>query len=198
MSKVNDVCLLRRAERNHGVMKKGILALTLVSGLSIGLAADAALTKGGDAQVKFHATATGGMKIDGTTPDLTVKDDGKVVRISVPLEHLTTGMSLRDKHMKEALQVDKFPTASFAVLRADLTFPDKGKSVSAEVPGTLNVHGVGKSSKIKYTATFDGDKYTVTTTFRVDMGKHDIERPKYAGLTVANDVDVDVSFSLKP
>lgn len=191
-------CLVEVGAGDHVVMKKGILVLTLVGGLSFGVAADAALTKGGDASVKFHATATGGMKIDGTTPDLTVKDDGKVVRISVPLEHLTTGMSLRDKHMKEALQVDKFPNASFAVLRTDLTFPDKGKSVTAEVPGTLNVHGVGKSSKIKYTATFDGDKYTITTSFKVDMGKHDIERPKYAGLTVNNDVDVDASFSLKP
>ena len=50
----------------------------------------------------------GGFGIDpGTTSDLTVKDDGKVVRITVPLANLTTKMSLRDKHMKEALEVDK-------------------------------------------------------------------------------------------
>lgn len=178
-------------------MRNAFIALVALSGVSVSFAADAALAKSGDSTVTFHATATGGMKIDGTTSDLTVKDDGKVVRITVPLANLTTKMSLRDKHMKEALEVDKFPSTSFAVLRTDLKFPEKGKSVTSEVPGTLNLHGVGKSVKIKYTATCDGDKYSVTTSFTVDMGAHDITKPKYAGLTVANDVNVDVAFALK-
>jgi len=169
------------------------LAILLVS-----VGADAALTKTGDASVKFHAKGSAGMKFDGTTSELSVSDNGKVVRVTVPLGKLETGIALRDKHMKEkTLEVEKFPNATFAVVRGDLKFPEKGKSTDGEVSGTFNLHGVGKAMKAKYTAKLDGDLYTVTASFKVDIKNHDIEQPNYLGVKVNTEVDVDVTFQLK-
>ena len=52
-------------------MRNAFIALVALSGVSVSFAADAALAKSGDSTVTFHATATGGMKIDGSTSDLT-------------------------------------------------------------------------------------------------------------------------------
>jgi polyisoprenoid-binding protein YceI len=164
----------------------------------VAIGADAALTKTGDATVKFHATGRAGMKIDGSTSELSVSDNGKVVRVTVALSKLDSGLTLRDKHMREkTLEVDKFPNATFAVVRTDLKFPDKGKSVDGEISGTFNLHGVGKATKAKYTAKRDDDTYTVTATFKVDISNHDIAEQKYLGVKVNNDVDCEVKFQLK-
>jgi len=175
-----------------------LAALSMLSICSVAVVADAALSKTGDATVKFHATGSAGMKFDGTTSELSVSDNGKVVRVTVALGKLETGIALRDKHMKEkTLEVDKFPNATFAIVRGDLKFPEKGKSTDGEVSGTLNMHGVGKATKAKYSATRSDDTYTVTASFKVDIKNHDIEQPNYLGVKVNTEVDVDVKFQLK-
>jgi polyisoprenoid-binding protein YceI len=158
----------------------------------------AGMSKTGDAAVKFHATGSAGMKFDGTTAELSVSDNGKVVRVTVALGNLETGIAVRNKHLKEkTLQVDKFPSATFAVVRGDLKFPDKGKSLDGEVTGTFNLHGVGKATKAKYTAKREGDTYSVSASFKVDITNHDIEQPSYLGVKVNTEVACEVTFQLK-
>src|SRR5882724_11365215 len=73
--------------------------------------AGAALSKPTDATVKFTATGPAGLKIEGATSALNVAEDGINVTVTVPLTTLHTGIDIRDKHMKEDLEVEKFPEA---------------------------------------------------------------------------------------
>lgn len=172
----------------------GIALLTL----GLATAADAALQKTGDASVKFNASGPGGMNIEGKGSSMWTVDDGKTVKVVVQLTAMTTGMSLRDKHMKEKyLEVQKFPDAELVVNRADLKFPGAGETAKAEVGGTMKLHGVNKGTKFTYTATKDGDLYKVTGTVRVSLKDHDIAEPSYLGVKVKDAVDVTVQFNVK-
>ena len=177
--------------------------LALVTGfalVSLGLvtAADAALVKTGDALAKFNASGPGGMNIEGKGSSMWTIDDGKTVKVVVQLTALSTGMSLRDKHMKEKyLEVQKFPDAELVVNRADLKFPAAGETKKEEANGTLKLHGVNKGTKFKYTVTKDGEVYKVTGTLKVSMKDHDIPEPSYLGVKVKDEVDVSVQFNVK-
>lgn len=156
-----------------------------------------ALTRTGNARTAYHVTSPSGMAFDAATADLVVSDNGKVVRIVVPLANLSSGNVVRDQHMLTALDVALYPEASFAVVRTDLKFPDKGATVVADVTGTFNVHGVGKSTRIHYTATSDGTTTNITATFNADMVAHGIPQQSYMGITWNKDVSVSTTFSVR-
>src|SRR5580698_6245660 len=82
-------------------------------------AAEATLSSPTDAHVVFDAAGPAGLKIEGTTSDLNVAEDSGNVVITVPLANLTTGISLRDHHMRDKyLEVPKFPAAVLTIPRA--------------------------------------------------------------------------------
>lgn len=173
-------------------------AAILVSALVAAASADAAFQKTGDASVRFTASGPGGMVIEGKGSSLWTIDDGKTVRVVVQLTAITTGMALRDKHMKEKyLETGKWPDAELVVNRADLKLPSAGAGAPTSASGTLKLHGVNRGTKFTYTATRDGDLYKVNGTVHVNMKDHDIAEPGYLGVKVKPDVDVSVSFVVK-
>ena len=96
-------------------MKKLAVSLVL-SGLFVSTVALAGWTKAGVGQATFSAIGTGGFKMEGKTPTVDVTDDGKVVTVVVGLTELVTGISLRDRHMRDKyLEVSKFPTTTLTV-----------------------------------------------------------------------------------
>jgi len=163
--------------------------------LTLASTADAALSKQGSSEVAFEATATGGLSIEGTTEEMNVAErEGKVV-ITVPLGQLSTGISLRDKHMREKyLQVDKYPNAQLDVDRSSLVFPDDGSSVTKTVPGKLTLHGRTSPASFRYSAVRDGDVYRVAGAMVVLLSRHGIEQPSFMGITVKDEVSVRVRF----
>jgi polyisoprenoid-binding protein YceI len=171
-----------------------------MAGLGLGLftlsaVGSAALSASTDAHVTFDAAGPAGMKIEGTTTDLAVADDGSNVTVNVPLANLTTGISLRDHHMKEKyLEVPKYPAASLSIARAALKFPAAGGDVSADVPGTVTMHGQTKPVTVHYTAKAAGGGFDAKGAFRVNMNDFGITVPVYLGVTVKPDVDVSAAF----
>ena len=171
-------------------------ALTVASILTGAIAADAALSRDGASSVTFVAVGPAGMKIEGTTSDLSTKDDGTQLRVTVPLQNLTTGMSLRDRHMKDKyLEVPTYPSAELLVARSDLKFPADGASSSGEAPAKLNLHGVARDVKFKYSADNKGGTYGIKGGFSIDMNDYKIEVPSYLGVTVKPQVEVKAAFS---
>ena len=80
-----------------------------------------------DSGISFVAKANVGLVIEGTTSALLVSEDAKNVTLVVELGGLTTGVDLRDKHMRERyLEVPKFPTASLVIEKACLALPEAG------------------------------------------------------------------------
>jgi polyisoprenoid-binding protein YceI len=173
------------------ILSAAALTLSICGVSAIGFAA---LTAPSDAKVGFEATGPAGLKIDGTTTDLTVAEDGGNVVLTVPLANLTTGIGLRDKHMKEKyLEVPKYPAAVLTVPRSALKLAPGGK-VEGDVQGTVTLHGQSKPVTVHYDAAAAGQGFAVHGKFRINMNDFGITVPTYLGVTVKPDVDVTASF----
>jgi polyisoprenoid-binding protein YceI len=184
----------RGAQGAHALFR-GVFVLLL---LSAPFTADAALSKHGTAAVSFDARATGGLAIRGTTSDLRVAEQGRHVVVTVPLASLTTGIALRDKHMREKyLEVAKYPEAQLKVPRDALVFPSASSPSSRTLDGHLTIHGRTRPTSFRYEASRHGDVFRVAGTVRVDMTDHGIEQPSFMGVKVAKDVSVNVRFEVK-
>ena len=163
--------------------------------LGLGALAHAALSDATSSHVSFQASGPAGLKIEGTTSDLTLADQGDDVVITVPLANLATGISVRDKHMKEKyLEVPKFPSATLTVKRSALKVPSAGESVALDVAGAVNLHGQTRPVTVHYEVKRDGPTLTTRGRFHINMGDFGITVPSYLGVTVKPDVDVSADF----
>jgi polyisoprenoid-binding protein YceI len=176
--------------------QKGLSVIAATSALfGVSAAGYAALSAAGNTHVSFQAAGPAGMKIEGTTADLAVAEqDGNLV-ITVPLANLTTGIGLRDKHMKEKyLEIGKYPSAVLTVSRSAIKVPSSGEQVEADAPGTLQLHGQTKPVSVHYQSKSEGGGLSARGSFHVNMKEFGIEVPSYLGVTVKPDVDVSASF----
>lgn len=172
-------------------------SLIAAAALALPFVAQASLVRMGDAAVQFTAIGPGGLRIGGRSGDLQVTDTGAAIKVTVPLAGLKTGIDLRDRHMKEKyLHVAQYPNAVLEVQRAALKQPAAGGSVTAEVDGTLLLHGVTKPVHFKYAAKHEGGRIRVDGGLRIDIRNHGIEVPSYMGLKVKPEVEAGAQFYL--
>ncbi|HEU4405383.1 MAG TPA: YceI family protein [Polyangiaceae bacterium] len=159
------------------------------------LLADAKLANPADASASFRAIGPRGFRIEGRSNQVGVADDGNWVTISVQLTQLTTGIALRDKHMREKyLETEKYPTAELLVPRWALRFPEEGKRMSAWAMGTLKMHGKTKEVKVFYKAGRVGGTVDVDGSTEVNLNDFGIEVPSHLGLSLKPDVAIEVHF----
>jgi polyisoprenoid-binding protein YceI len=138
----------------------------------------------------------GGLKIDGTSNELTVNESSDNVAVVVPLRGLDTKIELRNKHMREKyLETDKYPNAELTVARSALKFPD-ATPVSGEADGVMKMHGREHPVRFKYDAKKAGAGYQVNGSVRVDIRHYGITEPSFMGASVKPEVDVQVNFTV--
>jgi polyisoprenoid-binding protein YceI len=160
------------------------------------LTADAKLARTGTPQVAFHASGPAGMKIVGTTSDLDVDDQGAKIVIKVPLRNLTTGIALRDDHMRNKyLQIGSYPNAELSVDRASIHFPAGDGSGSGDTTGTMAIHGKTKNVTFHYNIVRASGTLHVGGTTHLDIRDYGIDVPSYLGVTVKPEIDVEVQFT---
>ena len=136
--------------------------------------------------------AKGLMELDGSN----VKGD-----ISVEMSDMTTGISLRDTHMKEKyLEVNKFPNAVLKI--SDLKFEkDPYSEVFSQknVPfkGKMNIHGI--EHDVEGTADIDSSKseISVSAKTKTTITAHQIAIPTYMGIKIADEVQVSAELKIK-
>jgi polyisoprenoid-binding protein YceI len=156
-----------------------------------------ALLQASEAKVGFTCLGPGGLHIEGTGSELVVQEKDEALVVSVPLAKLTTGIGLRDTHMREKyLETAKYPTAELSVARGAVKFPADGETVDASAPGTLTVHGVSQAVTFHYRAVRKGNSYEVQGEVHLNMNDFSITPPSYLGISVKPEVDVTVSFRL--
>ena len=144
--------------------------------------------------VSFLAVGPAGLKINGVSTSLETKEEGEFVVFRVPLDTLETGISLRDRHMKEKyLETQKFSHAELKVSKALLKAGRQQKGT-----GTFTVHGVSKPIDFVYDVTADANGLSVQGTFDINIKQFGIEVPSYLGVTVKPDVKVAANFVVKP
>ena len=147
----------------------------------------------GDSSVTFEAVGPAGLKIKGTSGGVrTTEADGKI-KITAPTTGFTTGIGLRDKHLREYLESEKQPEASLVVERSKITLPASGKS-EGSVTGALTLHGVTKPAKVSYRITKNASSYTVEGDVELNILDYQIKKPCYLGVCVQDVVKVAASF----
>ncbi len=150
-----------------------------------------------EAKVRFTCSGPGGLHIEGAGSELVTGEKGEDLVLTVPLEKVTTGIGLRDTHMREKyLETAKYPTAELSVPRATLKFPADGASLESTLPGTLTLHGTSRPVTFTYKASRKGAAYDVQGSVRINMNDFGIATPSYLGITVQPPVAISVSFRM--
>ena len=144
----------------------------------------------------FYAVGVPSMlKIHGNTSELSGKLTKDASNLSgsfkIPMKTFMTGLSLRDKHLKEKVfEVEKYPDAVFTLN------PIKMAEGVTTVPftGKLNFHGVEKpvSGDVKLTVS-DSKSVQHEAKFEVKLSDFNIPTPEFAGMKIQDTVKVEVN-----
>ena len=184
-------------------MKISISILLLAITLPVASFAATSLTnQPGSGTVDFLAVGRPSMlKIHGTGggPEAKLQLDGAKLKgkITMDLNKLDTGISLRTEHMKEKyLDVKAYPKSILSLTDAAVD-GDFSKTLSnggeKTFRGKLSLHGKEKGVEGTYTA-HDG---VVKAKFPLTISDYGIDIPKYLGITVADTVNVEVEIPLQ-
>ena len=165
--------------------------------LLVALTAAARLVDAGDGDFGFLATGPAGLKINGSTQIFKADESGGKVNIRVPLQHLETGISLRDEHLRGYLDTDHHPNATLVVERSSLKFPADNQTVNARGSGKLTLHGTTRSLPFTYRVLRTGSDYHVQGLAQLDIRDYGVEVPCYLSVCVKPQVKLKVKFKLR-
>ena len=141
--------------------------------------------------VTFEATGNPGfITIDGEGGHLEsveLRSDGTHIwgTIRVPLNDLTTGMDLRDKHMRGYLDLKKYPYATLLISKTKIDGPRFSglltiKTDARPVGGMLNIKGKDVYSK-----------------FKINLAQFpSVGTPSWRGISIADEVTIEITARL--
>jgi len=147
--------------------------------------------------VKFESKATL-ESFDGTTSSvrgsvsLDPHDLGEhfEIEVEVDLRTLDTGISMRDRHMRENhLETDEFPIAVFEgaqIVEGAGTDLTTGGTHEILIEGQMEIHGVAQMIQVPLELTLDGADLHIVSRFGVALSDHDIERPRFLVLRLGD------------
>jgi len=102
----------------------------------------------------------------------------------VRLKDLTTGIKLRDKHMREDyLETDKFPDATFIL--------DKLAVMAKNFSGSIEIRGITKPLKGK---VISATKDSLNVSFDINIKDFGIKVPDYQGVVLSETFSFVVSI----
>lgn len=179
------------------------VALTALSASSVAMAATQKLSVDSGSTTFLAVGRPSLLKIhgEGSGPrgELTVENGTVQGSLEMDLQTLKTGVEMRDDHMKNKyLEVGKYPKAVLKVSGIKMPPMDQ---LPKELPfeGTLTLHGETQPIKSgKVTLSKDGEKIKFTAKFQTSIPEFKIEIPSYAGIKVAENVDVEVNSTAIP
>jgi polyisoprenoid-binding protein YceI len=167
--------------------------LLAVSAVLVASFAFAGWTPQGESSVTFKAAGNIGMKFVGVSKKAAIKDDGTNLVITAKLADLDTDNGLRNKHMLEDLEADKFPECSLTVPVASL----KEGATDAEGKGTFAIHGKTHEVTFKYTSKCTAGVCDVEGSAELNLKDYDIKIRSYLGVTVKSEVSIGSKFQVK-
>lgn len=157
------------------------------------------IRQGSKQVAEFHAEDTYDA-FDGRTSDVTgtiVADpaapSSASVQVTIDLASLQTGVSLRDKEMRDLyLETAKFPAASFRSLSVNAppaVLPNQPAEIS--VTGDFAMHGVTRKMTIPVRVVLiPGGRLHVTSRFKIKLTDFAIKVPHNVLVTVDDSVPV--------
>jgi len=147
------------------------------------------LAKGNPGFMKIEGTSEG-KGLSGTLDSSQGKLSGDLF---LELKTLSTGMDLRDEHMKDKyLEVSKYPQARLTLKSVTL---NPAEDTDGKFNGELTLHGVTK--EVNGTFAYEASEKKVNASFILKVSDYAIDIPSWMGVTVADLVEVNVLTELK-
>lgn len=119
--------------------------------------------------------------------------------IHLDLASLDTGLSLRNKHMRENhLETRIFPEAVFTL--NTLFIPtgslQPGERTAVKVSGALALHGVTReiAPETHLTLSSGGDELRIESSFSISLKDHQIKRPEFLVMKLADEQKIEVKL----
>ena len=171
--------------------------------LALGMLVVAVQAQGNTLRVKnvdFIATANlKGIEIRGTSTTSrgqATLTGGKLValELTVPVDSLSTGMKMRDRHMKERvfkMPDESVPDINFSSTKIECVAADKNENCT--VDGTLKLHGVSKAVQLKITKVASGKEFDLSGKAAVKLTDFGITPPSQLGVTVQDEVHIEAA-----
>ncbi len=161
-----------------------------------------------ESSVEFLAIGNpSALKIKGTKAkvqgDVTLKANVISAKLKVDLNEFETGIEMRDEHLKENYLETHKPENRFALIEIiDMTLPldylKSSKDFESPFKGQLTLRGVTKEiiGKISFTPYKKGSLVLTTSQFSIKLTNFNIEVPSFVGITVTEDVNIEVKLPL--
>lgn len=150
-------------------------------------------------EVAFDATYPLG-DFSGTTKDVTGEirfDPGDLTkpvaaRVEVNPATLDTGLSGRDRDLREYLEVERFPTMQFVLteIRAERLSLSDQVEAPVVILGKLTIHGVERAVEVRGKARLAEGSFRVEGITALKMTDYGIRRPTKLFLRVGEEVKV--------
>ncbi len=148
-------------------------------------------------KASFTASGSAGLRLEGTSDELSAAWDGDTLVVTVPMASFHTGIELRDKHLREHVEADKYPTAALRVPRNAIQLPAPGASTSGTAQAPLSFHGQQKPVTFTWQAK-RSDGFDVSGGLQLDFTAFGVPVPKYLGISVKPPAEVSVHFHVGP
>ncbi|MFT5583819.1 MAG: polyisoprenoid-binding protein YceI [Cognaticolwellia sp.] len=153
----------------------------------------------GKSKITFHADGPAGFAIDGASSEFSVSETPESMVFTVPVSAVSTGIDLRDAHMRNYVEAETFPTVTLTIPKDQLNFPAEGQKKSVGIAqGTFNMHGVDKPAKVKYAMKTEKKGVSWVASFGFNTEAHGIIVPEYMGVTADPAMSAQAKFTTVP
>ena len=122
--------------------------------------------------------------------------------VEAPITTLSTGNGLRDRDLRAAMEVAKYPTMRFELAGVTVGSPAASDTVTGALRGALTIHGVTRDVAIPATLIAAADTIDVSGAFPVDLADYKVDglTKLFGALRVRRNIEVrfHVRFEATP
>jgi polyisoprenoid-binding protein YceI len=139
-----------------------------------------------DAKVRVHESAEG-MRLEQ-------------IEAVVPVKSLSTGMKLRDDHMRKYIfqtPDGQVPDVRFTAERAECSGAGANGAAKCVASGQLAIRGTARPFVMELAVTRENDLFRVQGDGTVKLSAYGIERPSQFGVKTADDVKLHLELSAR-
>jgi polyisoprenoid-binding protein YceI len=118
--------------------------------------------------------------------------------LSMPLADFKTGIELRDEHMKKKyLEIERFPEAILKIKDLQIPVLKDGESRELKFTAEMSLHGITHSIDVITQIKMIQSRFDIHAQSNFKLSDFKIDVPTYAGIKVADLVELDIQFRTK-
>ena len=138
-----------------------------------------------------------GLRIEAKTSKIEFSSDESTLTFTAAIARLETGIDLRDRHLRQMLAADAFPSVVLRVPRSAVALPGEREPSEGVAQGELTLRGSSRPVAVHYRAEVLGASVTrVRGFFKLDLRDFEVAPPSYLRLAVSPQVEIEAELIL--